>query len=317
MQEDFLKIPVIVIFAPTATGKTALTLKLFGKSGHSFFNGKAELISADSLQAYKDMNIGTAKPSKDELAELKTHLIDIHTFDEVYGVSEFVEKADFLARKIYSEKKIPVIQGGTGFYIRNFILGLPETPESSLEVRENLKEKLKVFGKEALYSELQKIDPESAEKIHINDEYRILRALEIFYSSGKKRSSFNQNKSRTSDFDYKIIILERSREDLYKRINSRVDLMFEEGLKNEIEFLKNSGAEKSSPGMHGIGYREWFEYSDENVIREKIKQNTRKYAKKQYTFVKNLPNSIVINADDDDSVLERLSSEVFPFFQKI
>ena len=215
------------------------------------------------------------------------------------------------------EAKIPVIQGGTGFYIRNFILGLPETPESSLEVRESLKEKLKVFGKEALYSELQKIDPESAEKIHINDEYRILRALEIFYSSGKKRSSFNQNKSRTSDFDYKIIILERSREDLYKRINSRVDLMFEEGLKNEIEFLKNSGAEKSSPGMHGIGYREWFEYSDENVIREKIKQNTRKYAKKQYTFVKNLPNSIVINADDDDSVLERLSSEVFPFFQKI
>ena len=133
----------------------------------------------------------------------------------------------------------------------------------------------------------------------------------------EKESSFNKNKSRTSDFDYKIIILESSREDLYKRINNRVDLMFEEGLRNEIEFLKNSGAEKSSPGMHGIGYREWFEYSDENVIREKIKQNTRKYAKKQYTFVKNLPNSIVINADDDDSVLERLSSEVFPFFQKI
>ena len=98
MQEEFSKIPVIVIFAPTATGKTALTLKLFGKSGHSFFNGKAELISADSLQAYKDMNIGTAKPSKDELSELKTHLIDIHTFDEVYGVSEFVEKADFFLK---------------------------------------------------------------------------------------------------------------------------------------------------------------------------------------------------------------------------
>ena len=287
---------------------------LFISNTYSYFEKQifSELETEVSLlQHYAETN------RTSELAELKTHLIDIHTFDEVYGVSEFVEKADFLPRKIYSEKKIPVIQGGTGFYIRNFILGLPETPESSLEVRESLKEKLKVFGKEALYSELQKIDPESAEKIHINDEYRILRALEIFYSSGKKRSSFNQNKSRTSDFDYKIIILERSREDLYKRINSRVDLMFEEGLRNEIEFLKNSGAEKSSPGMHGIGYREWFEYSDENVIREKIKQNTRKYAKKQYTFVKNLPNSIVINADDDDSVLERLSSEVFPFFQKI
>ena len=247
----------------------------------------------------------------------RSHLIDIHTFDEVYGVSEFVEKADFLARKIYSEKKIPVIQGGTGFYIRNFILGLPETPESSLKIRENLKEKLKIFGKESLYSELQKVDPESAEKIHINDEYRILRALEIFYSSGKKRSSFKQNKIRTSDFDFKIIILERSREELYKRINSRVDLMFEEGLKNEIDFLKRLGAGKSSPGMHGIGYREWFEYSDEKVIREKIKQNTRKYAKKQYTFVKNLPNSVVINADDTDYVLDHISSEIFPFFQKI
>lgn len=308
------KIPVIVIFAPTATGKTALTLDLFGKSGHFFCNGKAELISADSMQVYKNLNIGTAKPSEQEQKELKTHLIDIHEITEPFNVSEFVEKSDFLCEKIYSEGKIPVIAGGTGFYIKNFLSGLPTTPESDEKIRNNLKKRLSIEGKEKLYHELLEIDSESAKKIHQNDEYRILRALEVFYTTGKTRSSYKLNNQLRDKYDFKIIILERNREELYNRINLRVDLMFKQGLKEEIQNLIKNGAKQEFPGMQAIGYREWFEYQDENLIREKIKRNSRKYAKKQYTFMKEIPNSVIIDLNSCECLNEKVYSIIKDFF---
>ncbi len=309
------KIPVIVIFAPTATGKTALTLDLFGKSGHFFCNNNAELISADSMQVYKKMDIGTAKPSKMELQELKTHLIDIHNIDEPFSVAEFVEKSDFLCSEIYKNHKIPVIAGGTGFYIRNFILGLPKTPESDEKIRENLKNRLLHEGKENLFKELQKVDFESSQKIHPNDEYRILRALEVFYTTGKKRSSYELNNTVRPGYDFKILVLERNRDELYERINNRVDLMFNQGLKEEVLNLIKDGAKKEDPGMQAIGYREWFEYQDENVICEKIKRNSRKYAKKQYTFMKEIPGAVTINLDSEKNLSERVLKEIQPFFE--
>ena len=299
------KIPVVVIFAPTATGKTALALNIFGKSSHSFFKGKGELISADSMQVYKKLDIGTAKPDQQEQEELTHHLIDILPYDAQFTVSDFVEKADVLCREIISREHIPVVAGGTGFYIRNFLLGLPKTPESDPAIRQKLIERAQKEGTLVLYHELETIDPQSAQKINPNDEYRILRALEVFYITGKPRSSFEMNLELRDKFDFCTIILERNREELFERINHRVDIMFEQGLQNEVLSLIAEGAGPDMPGMKAIGYREWFEFdykTQEGLekIRYNIKRNSRKYAKKQYTFMNDIPGAIRIDADSDN-----------------
>ena len=299
-----MRIPVVVLFAPTATGKTALALKLFGAGGHSFFNGRAELISADSMQAYRGLDIGTAKPTAAEIETLPHHLINIHNFDEQYSVAEFVERADSLCRDIGARGKIPLVAGGTGFYIRNFLMGLPETPPSDEDLRRELREKSAIRGKYAMFEELCKIDSESAKKINPNDEYRILRALEIFYLSGRPRSDFAQSNELREKFDFITIILERSRDSLYERINARVDAMFEMDFEHEVRNLIAQGATKEMPGMQAIGYREWFEFAEYGVerIREEIKRSSRKYAKKQYTFTKGIPNASFICTNDDEEM---------------
>ena len=305
------KIPVLVLFAPTATGKTALTLNLFGKSSPSFFKDKAEIISADSMQVYKDLNIGTAKPTLQEQSELSHHLIDCISFDKQFTVADFVEKADWWCRDIYSRGKLPVVAGGTGFYIRSFLIGLPETPESDSELRQKLIDRCSQEGKEVMYQELLTVDPESASKINPNDEYRILRALEVFYLTGKPRSQFVINTSLRETFDFITIILERERQELFERINHRVDIMFDLGLKEEVLSLIQKGAKKEMPGMQAIGYREWFEYdynTDQGLekIKYNIKRNSRKYAKKQYTFMKDIPGAIYIDATDSQKMLEKV-----------
>lgn len=314
-----MRIPVIVLFAPTATGKTALALKLFGHSSLSFFKNKVELISADSMQVYKGLDIGTAKPDQIEKEELKHHLIDLYEADTQFSVADFVEKADGLCKKIYSEGKIPLIAGGTGFYIRNFILGLPETPVSDEKIRNQIKERLLLEGKEKLYQELQKIDPESAEKINVNDEYRICRALEVYYASGKPRSSFKINKQARDLYDFHVIILERNREELYQRINQRVDAMFEQGLEQEVSSLYLKGCRKNMPGMMAIGYREWFDEEgnlrkDIDKIREEIKRDSRKYAKKQYTFMADIPSAVKIDASDPDKTFTSVEALIKSLF---
>lgn len=288
------KIPVLVIFAPTASGKTALMYDLFSHKGSHFFL-TAEVISADSMQVYKYMDIGTAKPDKEFCSEIPHHLIDITTPDIQFNVSDFLTMADEKCREIYERGKLPVVCGGTGFYIRSFLYGLPKTPESDVSLRNNLKERIKKEGNVALYNELKQIDPESASKIHINDEYRILRALEVYYLTGKTRSSYKIEQKIRDDFDFTFIVLEPPRDLLYSRIRERVDIMFESGLKQEIENLKNLGYNEDCPGMKAIGYHEWFEYDEEEKIREAIKHNSQKYAKKQYTYVRDIPGSIKID----------------------
>lgn len=310
---NIVTIPVIVIYAPTATGKTALILKLFGKGSHSFFNGKAELISADSMQVYRGMNIGTAKPSTEEQNELPHHLIDVCDINEQFSVAEFVERADDLCSEIYAKGKIPVIAGGTGFYIRNFILGLPKTPESNPLIREKLKNRLEQEGSEVLYQELQNVDPDSARKIHINDSYRILRALEVFYSTGKPRSFFEMNNNHRSKYKFLILVPERNRTDLYERINMRVEQMFADGLEAEVKKLIADGAKVSDPGMQAIGYREWFFNSDIDVIKEEIKKNSRRYAKKQYTYIKGIENACIIEFDSEKELIDIVAKKIENF----
>lgn len=294
---------VIVIFAPTACGKTALVEDLFGKDSLSCFKGMGEVVSADSQTVYKGLNIGTAKASLKERQNLPHHLIDIIEPDRQFGAGDFMKMADDACRDILSRKKFPLVVGGSGFYMRNFLLGLTKAPVCPLEIRNNIKKRLLNEGSKALYEELLKIDPEYALKISFHDYSRVCRALEVFYTSGRPLSSYKVPDSLRKDFDFLVLILNREREDLYRRIDLRVEKMFEEGLVEEVELLKASGFTKESPGMKAIGYSEFFE---ENLsideIKEKIKLDSHHYAKKQYTYMKGIPGAFIVDADNKERI---------------
>ena len=303
--EQESKIPVIVIFAPTASGKTALTKELFAPGGSRFIL-KAEVISADSQAVYRGLDIGTAKPEPELQKLIPHHLIDILNPQEQYNVSDFLDQADSLCQNIYSKGKIPVICGGTGFYIRSFLYGIPKTPQSDEKIRNQLKERIKKEGNQALYEELKKIDPQSAKKIHQNDSYRICRALEVYYLTGKRRSDYAIKSEFRPQYDFIFIVLEPPRELLYERINARVDQMIEQGLEKEVQTLIKQGYNKDTPALKAIGYQEWFQYSNLQEIIDQIKHHTRKYAKKQYTYIRDIPGSLVIPINTPSDTLDKV-----------
>ena len=237
-------------------------------------------------------------------------------------MADFVSREDSCCSEIFSRGKIPLVAGGTGFYIRNFIIGLPETPVSDEKIRNQLKERIKKEGKEILYAELKSVDPESAAKINVNDEYRICRALEVFYSTGKPRSSFKMSTKMRENFNFKVLILETPREKLYERINLRVEKMFENGLEQEIHSLYKKGFGKSAPGMQAIGYREWFLEdgtlrSDSEQVLLEIQHDSRKYAKKQYTFMADIPGAVKIDASDDEKMYLEVQRNLKQYFEEI
>lgn len=303
---------VIVIFAPTACGKTALTRDIFGKSSLSYFKGLGEVVSADSQAVYKGLDIGTAKPDEDEQKDIPHHLIDVVTPDVQFGVGEFIELADECCEDIIERGLYPVVTGGTGFYIRNFLMGLPVTPISNVYIRDGLKHRIENEGNFVLYEELKEKDPVSAKKINVHDAYRIVRALEVFYASGRPLSSYELPSSLRKKFRFITIILDRDRKDLYSRINERVDRMFLQGLADEVAQLKASGFTKDSPGMKAIGYSEFFmsDLSSIEEIKERIKKDSRRYAKRQYTFMRDIPGAVTFDADDKDGILDYLQRSV-------
>ncbi|MDY5123678.1 MAG: tRNA (adenosine(37)-N6)-dimethylallyltransferase MiaA [Treponema sp.] len=308
------KIPVIVIFAPTASGKTALTGDLFSPSG-SHFVLNAEVISADSMQVYKYMDIGTAKADPEFCEKIPHHLINLVTPDVQFTVADFLKMADEKCEEIYTRGKLPVVVGGTGFYIRSFLFGLPETPESDENLRNQLKSRIETEGNEILYKELHSVDPESASKIHVNDAYRIVRALEVFYTTGKKRSDFIVEKNLRDKFDFLFIVLQPPRELLYERIRNRVDVMFQQGLVQEFNSLVERGYSKDTPGMKAIGYSEFFEYEDIETVKDRIKHDSCKYAKKQYTYIKDFPGSVVVEFTASDSDIKKVAEIISDFVQ--
>lgn len=302
-------IPVAVIFGPTASGKTALALELFGGTG------AAEIVSADSMQVYRRMDIGTAKPDSSCRAALPHHLIDIRDPDEQFCAGDFVRLADEACADIHSRGKLPVILGGTAFYIRNFLFGLPVTPESDPETRRSLAERMAREGASRLHAELSAVDPESAERIHVHDEYRILRALEVFAASGKPLSSFTISGSYRAGYRALAIALDRDRAELNRRIDVRVDDMFASGLGAEVAGLREAGYTASDPGMQAIGYREFFDTElaalGEGAIRERIKLDSRKYAKRQETFIRPMTSFTHVPAGEAgtvDTVWRRLDA---------
>jgi len=275
------KIPVIILFGPTAVGKTELLLELFKERG--------EVINADSVQVYKDLNIGSAKPTDDYIKKIPHHLISIVDPQTQFSVADFVERADVLVQDIFSRGKIPVISGGTAFYFKNFIYGLPKLPKIDKMVRLSLQEDLKNSGLPTLYRRLAECDPKGAASINPGDKYRVVRALEVFTQSGSSILDFSLSDIPREQYEFLIIGLTRPRDVLYQRINMRVSIMFDMGLYDEFVELYKNGLRPSDPGMKGIGYSEFFQMMEAGCwnledLKEVIRQNSRRYAKRQITF---------------------------------
>ncbi len=282
-------------------GKTNLSIELAKK-----ING--EIISADSMQVYKYMDIGTAKPTTEEMQGIPHHLIDILLPDETCSVAYYQEKCKECINKI-SETKLPIIVGGTGFYI-NAVINDNDFSESEndYEYRKELFDLAEEKGNEFLHELLKKVDPESAEKIHFNNVKRVVRALEYFKQTGQKISEHNRQQKLlnqlSSKYNLLFFTLNADRDKLYKKINLRADKMFQDGLINEVENLINLGYNKDLVSMRGLGYKEIAEYLEGKLsldeATEALKQNTRRYAKRQITWFKNQCNGIWLDTDKPD-----------------
>jgi tRNA dimethylallyltransferase len=278
----------------------------------------AEVVSADSMQVYRGMDIGTAKPDPEERRRLPHHLIDIRNPDEQFNAGDFVRLADEACTAIVRRGKLPVVSGGTGFYLKNFIFGLSEAPPSNAEIRAGLRAELASRGAAALMEELRALDPPGAGRIHINDEYRLLRALEVVRLSGRPLSSYpafgaphargaSSGESSRPPYRFLIIGLRRPREELYRRINERCAAMFRAGLPGEVEALWKKGYTPKDPGLRAIGYREFFVEDPSGTFRlsedlaaveAQVAQNSRRYAKRQITYFASLQGVKWMSAGD-------------------
>ncbi len=310
--------PAVLIFGPTGVGKTELLERLFP--------GKTEVINADSRQAYRHMDIGTAKPSPRLRKLTPHHLIDILDPDEQYNAGIFVKKADALVPEIFSRGKIPVISGGTAFYILNFINGLPPTPPGDLDVRKQLQEEFRTDGIKPLFRELESRDPESARRIGPADSYRIIRALEVVRVSGSPMPEPVPGSERRILYRFLPVGLTRPREELSARIDRRVDRMMEEGLPGEVKGLLRRGYGRDDPGMQGIGYREFFIMREKgcvslSIVTEMIKTASRRYAKRQMTFFRRVEGAAWYSPEDvvpvRNSVIRFLTSFWFDNYKKL
>lgn len=298
---------VIVICGPTASGKTALSIKLAKK-----ING--EIISSDSMQIYKDMDIGTAKPNKEEMQGIKHYLIDFVEPNQRYSVAEFKKDAESAIEEILSKGKTPIVVGGTGLYIDSLIYGI-EYQDIQLDekYRKELEERVETEGLEKVYQEAQKIDPQAMEKISANDKKRILRVLEIFKATGKTKTQQEiESRKNGVKYDYKVFAINWEREVLYERINKRVDIMIEQGLIQEVKQLLEKYTEFPT-AMQGLGYKEVVEYlhgitTKEEMI-EKLKMETRRYAKRQITWFKKNKQTIWIEAEDLQKILDEIKDK--------
>ncbi|MDR2467804.1 MAG: tRNA (adenosine(37)-N6)-dimethylallyltransferase MiaA [Spirochaetaceae bacterium] len=310
--------PVLILFGPTASGKTELLQRLFTGADALC---KVEVISADSAQVYRGLDIGSAKPGAAVRAQLPHHLIDMCTPDEQFTAGDFVRCAGEAVRQIRQRGRLPVISGGTGFYINNFIYGLPDTPPADNAIRAELKVELNKLGSEVLHAELARVDPVSAARIHQHDSYRLLRALEVFRLAGRPLSSFKSFsvEERSVRAGVLSIGIERPRGELYARINKRCAAMMSAGLYEEVSALAAAGYTPRHPALRAIGYKEFFIQDDEGAyhllndraaIEGLIAQNSRRYAKRQLTYFKTVKNTEWFCIEEDSARSQRAFTEI-------
>lgn len=304
-----MKRPLIILTGPTAVGKTSLSIRLAKRAG-------GEIISADSMQVYKGMDIGSAKIMPEEMQGVKHYLIDELMPWEEFNVVKFQSYAKRYMEEIYSRGKIPILTGGTGFYIQSVVydIDFTETEEDSA-YRIALEKLAAEKGPEYLHEQLRAVDPASAEVIHANNVKRVIRALEYYKETGEPISKHNEEeRSRQSPYNFAYFVLNDNRDLVYERINQRVDKMLAEGLVEEVKRLKTEGCTRGMVSMQGLGYKEILDYLDGKCSLEEavyvLKRDTRHFAKRQITWFKRERDVIWMNRDefawDEDRMLDEM-----------
>lgn len=299
---------MVILTGPTAVGKTALSIRLAKAIG-------GEIISADSMQVYQKMNIGTAKIKTDEMEGIPHYLVDVLDPAEEFHVARFQKMAKEALQNIYEKGKIPLVVGGTGFYIQSLLYDIDfEEEEQDMEYREMLWKMSKEKGNVALHQLLSQKDPVSAKKIHPNNVKRVIRALEFYRLNGYPISEHNEKESKKeSPYRFAYFVLNQDRKKLYERIDRRVDLMMEAGLLKEVEDLKEEGYGKSLVAMQGIGYKEIYEYLEGSLTLDQavdlIKKDTRHFAKRQLTWFGREKDVIMIQKEQfetEEKILQHM-----------
>lgn len=303
---------LIILTGPTAVGKTDLSLKLA-----KMVDG--EIISADSIQVYKHLDIGSAKITPNEMDGVRHHLIDVLDPRESFNVATFKEMADKAIEDIYSRDKLPIITGGTGFYIQSVLYDVDFTENEDDGYRNKLEELSKSKGAEYLHNMLSEIDPVSAENIHANNVKRVIRALEFYHQTGQLISDHNATEAaKESPYNFAYFVLNCDRKLLYDRIDKRVDIMMEQGLVNEVKYLKDElGLTKNLVSMQGLGYKEILSYLNNEISLDEaiyiLKRDTRHFAKRQLTWFKREKDVTWVNKDElvtENSQLEFIMNEL-------
>lgn len=302
---------LIILTGPTAAGKTSLSIELAKRLG-------GEIVSADSMQVYKYMDIGSAKITKAQMEGVPHHLIDVLMPDEEFNVFRFQQMAKESLSGIYSRNHVPIVVGGTGFYIQALLYDIDFSQEEGKEeIRERLEKEGEAYGALYLHEKLRKIDPVSAESIHPNNEKRIIRALEFFELNGYPISLHNEReRQRTSPYSFHYFVLTDERDRLYERIDKRVDQMLEDGLVEEVKGLKEMGYHRQMVSMQGLGYKEILDYLDGScTLKEavyRIKRDTRHFAKRQLTWFRRERDVIWLNKKefqyDDQKLLNYMEN---------
>lgn len=308
-----MKKPLIILTGPTAVGKTKASISLAKAIG-------GEIISADSMQVYKEMDIGSAKIRPEEMDGIPHYLVDVLEPDEEFHVVRFQQMAKEAMAKIYANGHIPIIVGGTGFYIQALLYDIDFTEnDGDMSFREEMEHYAAEHGAEALHEKLREIDPASADMIHANNVKRVIRALEFYHQTGKKISEHNEEeRQKESPYAFVYFVLNDERKNLYDRINLRVDLMVKEGLLDEVKALKAKGYTKDMVSMQGLGYKEVLDYLDGEISFEeaiyRIKRDTRHFAKRQITWFKRERDVTWVNkqefAYDEEAILQEMLIQI-------
>jgi len=314
--EKYKDKPLVILTGPTAVGKTDLSLKLAKEIG-------AEIISADSMQVYKMMDVGTAKILPHEMQGVRHHLIDYLEPDQDLNVADFKEKVFETIDQIYSRGHIPMIVGGTGFYIQAILycIDLDDDSPANDKLRSELMKYASEYGNEALHEKLKLIDQKAAQSIHPNNLKRVIRAIEYYETTGKLISEHNEEQSQhQSPFNYSYFVLDMLREELYKRINLRVNLMRKNGLTEEFERVYAKYPRRDSTAMQAIGYKEFFPYLDGEMsldeVYEQIKQDSRHLAKRQLTWFRRERDVTWLELDQFDNDRDKVFKYIIECLEK-
>jgi tRNA dimethylallyltransferase len=289
---------LIIIVGPTAVGKTDLCVKLAKLLD-------TEVVSADSRQFYRELAIGTAKPTPEEMDGVKHHFVDSHSIQDYYSVGDFERDCLAVLAEIFQKKDVAILTGGSGMFIKMITDGIDEMPEADLELRQNLAQRLENEGLEELANELKILDPIYYEQVDVQNTQRVLRALEVCMATGQPFSSFRKNQKVERPFNMIKIGLERPREELYARIDQRMDIMLASGLEAEAKTVMDF---REHYALKTVGYREIYEHLDGAYNREEmvrlLKRNSRRYAKRQMTWFKNQDEFHWFDAKNESEIIE-------------